>query len=448
MSGPIDLAFPGEPDYRDSPLLDAIRQGPSVAHGRLSDSWSVASDKALLQAAKDSLREVARGRPEEVPDALRWAWRVGVITAITSMSVILTTRGLCLTATVTGLYDAQTFVSQGVPLMVAAGGPLVEYLGSAMHPRHLDLAGRVISGCAAFHTLQLRKRLARILKVHDTLAESASAPQVHHSTANAALRPIAPFLSPSCQADLGRLGAKDQVRIIWALPKRPTEVLPHISGTGNELWAGLMVWASHQVGGASAGLPVTPLPKGLPEIGDWPLDVLRGAFEAFTLPITTVEALGELLGHITPSWASAPVLALFASRGTEAPLSAASWTRVFSRTRGGAAAADLPVPAGAGASPVVDADAAGDNDPTQPYVNVDGGIQRSPTLGDCLSPVRGLQPARSRPRGATRSLKGHIPLRGNPPGIRWGSAAKSNSGVPPFMSSMRNPQWGNMWKTL
>ena len=38
MSGPIDLAFPGEPDYRDSPLPDAIRQGPSEAHSRLRDS--------------------------------------------------------------------------------------------------------------------------------------------------------------------------------------------------------------------------------------------------------------------------------------------------------------------------------------------------------------------------------------------------------------------------
>ena len=332
MSGPIDLAFPGEPDYRDCPLLDAIRQGSSAAHGRLRESWSVASDKALLQAAADSLPEVARGRPEEVPDALRWARRVGVITAITPMGVILTPRGLCLTATVTGSYDAQTFVSQDVPLMVATGGPLVEYLGSTMHPRHLDLARRVISGCAPFDTLRLRKRLARILKVDDALAESASAPQVHHSTANAALRPIAPFLSPGCQANWGRLGAKDQVRIVWALPKRPTEVLPHISGTGNELWSGLMVWASRQVGGASAGVPVTPLLRGLPEIRDWPLDVLRGAFEASTLPITTVEALGELLGDITPSWASAPVLALLAPRGTEAPLSDASWTRVSSRT--------------------------------------------------------------------------------------------------------------------
>ena len=397
MSGPIDLAFPGEPDYRDSPLLDAIRQGSPAAHGRLRDSWSVASDKALLQAAAESLPEVARGRPEEVPDALRWARRVGVITAITSMGVILTPRGLCLTATVTGSYDAQTFVSQDVPLMVAAGGPLVEYLGSTMHPRHLELARRVISGCAPFDTLRLRKRLARILKVDDALAESASAPQVHHSTANAALRPIAPFLSPGCQANWGRLGAKDQVRILWALPKRPTEVLPHISGTGNELWAGLMVWASRQVGGASAGVPVTPLPKGLPEIRDWPLDVLRGAFEASALLITTVEALGELLGDITPSWASAPVLALLASRGTEAPLSAASWTRVSSRTGGGAAAADLPVPAGAGASPVVDADAAGDDDPTRPYVNVDG---VDPTVSD---PWQLLEPCAGATTGAVPS---------------------------------------------
>ena len=406
MSGPIDLAFPGEPDYRDSPLLDAIRQGSSAAHGRLRDSWSVASDKALLQAPADSLPEVARGRPEEVPDALRWAWRVGVITAITSMGVILTPRGLCLTATVTGSYDAQTFVSQDVPLMVAAGGPLVEYLGSTMHPRHLDLARRVISGWAPFDTLRLRKRLARILKVDDALAESASAPQVHHSTANAALRPIAPFLSPGCQADWGRLGAKDQVRILWALPKRPTEVLPHISGTGNELWAGLMVWASRQVGGASAGVPVTPLPRGSPEIRDWPLDVLRGAFEASTLPITTVEALGELLGDITPSWASAPVLALLASRGTEAPLSVASWTRISSRTGGGAAAADLPVPASAGASPVVDADAAGDDDPTQPYVNVD---DVDPTVSD---PWRLLEPSAGATTGAAPAAGGDAVPRG------------------------------------
>ena len=231
----------------------------------------------------------------------------------------------------------------------------------------------------------------------DTLAESASAPQVHHSTANAALRPIAPFLSPGYQADWGRLGAKDQVRILWALPKRPTEVLPHISGTGNELWAGLMVWASRQVGGASAGVPVTPLPKGLPEIRDWLLDVLWGAFEASTLPVTTAEALGELLGDITPSWASAPVLALLATRGNEAPLSAASWTRVSSRTGGGATAADLPVPAGSDASPVADADAAGDDDPTQPYVNVDG---VDPTVSD---PWRLLEPPAGTAAGAVPS---------------------------------------------
>ena len=44
-----------------------------------------------------------------------------------------------------------------------------------------------------------------------------------------------------------------------------------MSGNGNKLWAGLMVWASRQVGGASVGVPVTPLPKGLPQIRDWPL---------------------------------------------------------------------------------------------------------------------------------------------------------------------------------
>ena len=59
MSQPIDPAYPREPDYRDSLLLNAIQHGPSAAHRRLRDSWSVASDKALLQAAGDSLPEVA-----------------------------------------------------------------------------------------------------------------------------------------------------------------------------------------------------------------------------------------------------------------------------------------------------------------------------------------------------------------------------------------------------
>ena len=117
---------------------------------------------------------------------------------------------------------------------------------------------------------------------------------------------LLPFSPPVCQADWGRSGAKDHVRILWALPNRPAEVLPHMSGTGNELLAGLILWASRQVGGASAGVLVTALPKGLPEIRDWPLEVLRGAFEASMLLVTPVEALGELLGDITPSWALPP----------------------------------------------------------------------------------------------------------------------------------------------
>ena len=44
----------------------------------------------------------------------------------------------------------------------------------------------------------------------------------------------------------------------------------------------------------AGGVPVTPLPKGLPEIRDWPLEVLQGAFEASTLLTTTVQGMGEL----------------------------------------------------------------------------------------------------------------------------------------------------------
>ena len=140
-------------------------------HLSLRNTRFVGSATALLQAATDSLPEVAGGRPDEVLDALRWAQRMGVITAITSMGVVLTPRGLCLRATVTGSSGAQTYFPQDVPLMMASGGPLVEYLGSTMHPFHLDLALRVILGCAPVDTLRLQEHFGQILKVDDALAE-------------------------------------------------------------------------------------------------------------------------------------------------------------------------------------------------------------------------------------------------------------------------------------
>ena len=81
--------------------------------------------------------------------------------------------------------------------MVAAAGPLVQYRGNTMHPRHSDLARKAISVCAPLDTLRPRKFLARMLKADETVAQLASAPQVHHSTINAVLRPVAPCLSPS-----------------------------------------------------------------------------------------------------------------------------------------------------------------------------------------------------------------------------------------------------------
>ena len=112
MSQAAALSFPGELEaFWDSAMLVAIQQGQTAAPQRLHDSLMVASDAAPLQAATKALSEVARRRPEEVPDALRWAQRLGVITAVTSMGVVLTPCGLCLTTMVTRSYDANAFVS-------------------------------------------------------------------------------------------------------------------------------------------------------------------------------------------------------------------------------------------------------------------------------------------------------------------------------------------------
>ena len=313
-------------------------------------------------------------------------------------------------------------------------------------------------------------------ELDETLAESASAPQVHHSTVNAVLCPIAPFLSPGCQADWGRLRAKDQVRLLWALPKWPTEVLHHMCGTGNELWAGLMVWTSRQLGGASAGVLLTPLPKGLHEIRDWPLEILRGAFEASTLPITTVEAMGELLGDITPSWASAPVPALLASRGSEPPLTAMSWARVFSRTGGSGVVGDNAGPGGTDTPPVVDADAEGDGDPRQPFVNMDGvdpsvtdpwRALEAPTCppatmaltypeGNNLPPQEGKPPvgdSPSNPLGVSRTIQFGVysiyehdaetpiggPLEGSPTLVVIANPAGSGQGTDPVPAGLQTP---------
>ena len=121
------------------------------------------------------------------------------------------------------------------------------------------------------------------------------------------------------------------------------------------------------MGVATVGMPVTPLPKGLPEVRDWPLEVLTGAFEPSTLPITRVEAMGEPLGEITPSWASAPVHALLTSKGTQAPL----WVRIYPRGGGGGAGKHIG-PGGSENLETTDVDAEGGDDPTEPFINVDG----------------------------------------------------------------------------
>ena len=211
-----------------------------------------------------------------------------------------------------------------------------------------------------------------------------------------------------------------------------------MSGIANKLWDGVMVWACRLVGGASAGVPVTPLPKGLPKVRDWPLELLRAAFEASTLAITTVEAMGDLLGNIAPSWASALVLALPASRGGEPPLSAMSWTRVSSRAGGSGVTGDNAGPVGMDTPPVVDADAEGDGDPTQTFVNVVG---VHPTITDHWRALEApTDHVATLARGET-----FPPLReslrwGMPPQILWGSTAPSNLRPTPSTSTTRTPR--------
>ena len=94
--------------------------------------------------------------------------------------------------------------------------------------------------------------------------------------------------------------------------------------------------------------------------------------------------MGDLLGDITPSWASAPVMALLANRGCEARLAGMSWRWVSSRTRGSGVAVDTAGPASADTPPVVNADAKGDDDPTQPFLNVDG---VDPSVSDPWRPL-------------------------------------------------------------
>ena len=92
-----------------------------------------------------------------------------------------------------------------------------------MHPRDGDLVRRVLPGYVAFDPLKLRKRLNRLLKLKESLAESNNPPQVHHSTVQ------------------GALDAKEKLRVLWALPRRPTEVPQNASGSWNELWGSMMV---------------------------------------------------------------------------------------------------------------------------------------------------------------------------------------------------------------
>ena len=64
----------------------------------------------------------------------------------------------------------------------------------------------------------------------------------------------------------------------------------------------MMVSAFWQVWGIMLGTSVAPLPRSLLNIQDWPLIIQRGDFAAYTVPLTTPEALRTFWGLSHRLW--------------------------------------------------------------------------------------------------------------------------------------------------
>ena len=175
-----------------------------------------------LEAADEAIRACDPALAD-LCDALRWTAADGSIPAITAMIGAWTLRGLLLTATVTvATSPSEVKVIEHVPLSLAQGGPLLEYVSKDPDTLTAALVTRWSPGHAPISAARLRHLVFRGLYTAREKAPAIDAdvaPEIQSQKVSHKIhKPISQFLPPHLRPSWDRLRTREVVGAFWALP--------------------------------------------------------------------------------------------------------------------------------------------------------------------------------------------------------------------------------------
>ena len=281
---------------------------------RLLRDLDMLKDDAL--AAVDEAVRAPDPALSDLCDALRWTAADGTIPAITAVTGAWTPRGLVLTATVTvATSPSELKVIEHVPLALAQGGPLLEYVSKDPDALTAALVTRWSPGHAPISAARLRHIVLWSLYSAREKApptDTDAAPEIQNQKVSFKLqKPISQILPPPPQANVGP--PLDGPTAFWALPNDVHAVLQAAqipTAELNPLKFGLLAWASSiRLLGQFTAAPFASTPP-LVNKGMWPPDQLRPLLECSVLPVRSVELLHQIEQAGEHSWATAPTIIL------------------------------------------------------------------------------------------------------------------------------------------
>ena len=188
-----------------------------------------------------------------------------------------------------------------VPLSLAQGGPLLEYVSKDPEALTAALVARWSPGHAPIHAAILRHMVLRGLSTareRPPAIDADAPPEIQSQQVSHKIhKPICQFLAPHPRPSLDHLRTRQVVAAFWPLPNDVHAVLQAAQIPTAELIPlkfGLLAWASSIcLAGWYTWAPVATPPL-LANKGMWAPDQLRPLLECSVLPVRNVELLHQI----------------------------------------------------------------------------------------------------------------------------------------------------------
>ena len=250
-TSPIDSAFlfslrgsHRHMEAYDTSLLRSIRQAAAASDPlatTLLERWNDQFTPEVLTQATVALGDLWNNEAAGVCDALRWSVLRGHLHSISSVGAVLVPKGILLHCSATYCdFDGARVNSHFVPLAMAAGPRLFQYLQDHDNPLVTSLISAWSPAHKAMDTLTLRSSIARMLQ-----RDVASALACDNKTIQKQLmKPIGSFITQTSVRRLwDSVQPPDALQMLWHLPQEVSVTVPaSYHGPLVDLWYDLLSW--------------------------------------------------------------------------------------------------------------------------------------------------------------------------------------------------------------